>query len=405
MRSIEKLFVFLSGLLILFDFLIGGQTAGATAVGGYGYRASDFVCVAGILLLATCAYNSARILSIYVFVGVILVAFAPAALFRSDYSATIAARYILYSLSGLMLAILLSKEGNMRLFCFGLIAGLLCSVGVFALQNTNVSRSQLLSWGLIAGYAEDFWGYQRQDAPRYSGLWGHPNEAGHISAIAAVAGAYLYRVEGRIAPLVLTAGGLLGVFYYTLSRGGLIAACVPILVALVVPKEGKVLDVRFLVSLVLAASLLLVFSQFDLLTARFSGDVTLQGNFLERLDSILGGLQVFALHPTGLPIESFLAELGTYTGGVLSPHNGFIFMGAIFGILPFAMMAWALIVNFKMTSNTDQFFVYLSLQTCVSFNFEQLPGAIPFIFTLSLMMARAFLKSALGVAMRPVPKH
>ena len=90
------------------------------------------ICVAGLLLLTTLAYNSARIVSIYVFVIGIVFIFAPVVLLREGFVVTVGVRYILYSLSGLFLASIVSDEENMTWFCYGMIGGLAASAGVLS---------------------------------------------------------------------------------------------------------------------------------------------------------------------------------------------------------------------------------------------------------------------------------
>ena len=399
MLIMQRCVAFAAGLFLIFNILVGGQTEGAAAAGGYGYRASDFVCVICCLLAVTLTYNSNRIFSAYVYaVGVVLL-FAPAVLMRNDYTVTIGIRYIMYSLSGLYLASIVSERQTMSIFCYGMIAGLWASVGVFALQDASISKSTLLSWGLIAGYANDYGGYMRE-TPRYSGLWGHPNEAGHIGALAAAAGAYLYLVHRRISALALVGLGLGAYFYYTLSRGGLIAGIAPLAVALIIPRDGKLTDPRSLLGLAGLAIAVLAASQLDFLFARFTSDANAGGNFEERLGTMIAGLKIALSHPLGLSVTDFLSELDGLTGGVGSPHNGFIFIGAVLGAAPLAVVAWAVAASFMVGDETDLFFAYLSLQVCISNLFEQVPGSVPYIFALTLLIGHAFLKTRLGSALR-----
>lgn len=395
MRTLRNYFAFAASFFIEFDILIGGQTVGASAVGGYGYRISDAVCVVGILLLVTIAYNSARIVSLYIFAIVIVMIFAPVLLFQEGFGVTVGTRYILYSLSGLFLVSVISAEEGMTWFCYGMIAGVAASAGIFVLQDSEISRSILLSWGLVAGYADQYGGYLRE-TPRYSGLWGHPNEAGHVGALAAGAGAYFYLGKRRIFPLVVLAISLCAYFYYTLSRGGLIAGAATIFIALIVPRDGKIADPKFLFSLLFAALLVLGASQFDLLTSRFASDANVQGNIQERIISTVTGLQIALSHPLGMSIDSFVSLLAGLTGGLSSPHNGFIFMGAILGSLPLIATILTLGINFRVREKVDLFFAYSSLQICLSMMFEQMPGSVPYIFMLSLLMARAFVRSKIG---------
>lgn len=395
MRNFQKYYAFAASFFIEFNILIGGQTDAASAVGGYGYRISDVVCVVGVLLLATLAYNSARILSTYVFVIGVFLIFAPVIFFQYGFSVTVGLRYIFYAISALFLASAISAEENMTWFCYGLIAGLAASVGIFVLQDAEISRSTLLSWGLVAGYADQYGGYLR-DTPRYSGLWGHPNEAGHVGALAAGAGAYFYLGKRRIIPAVVLVVSLCAYFYYTLSRGGLIASGATILIALVIPKNGKIADPRLFLSLLLAAALLLAISQLDFISSRFTTDTNAEGNIQERLVSTLAGLRIALTNPLGMSIPDFISELASSTGGVSSPHNGFIFTGAVLGLLPLIAIVAALVMNFRMAETVDVFFAFTSLQICISMMFEQLPGSVPYAFMLSLLMARAFVRSKIG---------
>lgn len=399
MLTLQRWIAFAAGLFVQFNILVGGQTAGAASAGGYGYRASDFICVVCVLLLLSIAYNSSRIFSAYVYAIGVVVLFAPVVLLRNDYTVTIGIRYILYSLSGLYLAAILTEQRTMAWFCSGMIAGLVAAIGVFVLQNASISRATLLSWGLIAGYAADYGGYIR-DTPRYSGLWGHPNEAGHIGALAAAAGIYFYVAERKIIPLAIVVTGLMAFFYFTLSRGGLIAAAATIAIAILLPRSGRIVDPRFLIGLLFVAAAGLIASQLDFLSSRFAGDANVSGNLAERLDTTLAGIQIALTHPLGLSITDFVSELDSITGGVGSPHNGFVLIGAVLGLVPLIAIVWAITMSFRIEAAPDYFFAYLSLQMCISNFFEQMPGSIPYIFALTLVLGHAYLKTGLGSPLR-----
>lgn len=399
MLTLQRWVAFAAGLFVQFNILIGGQTEGAATAGGYGYRASDFICVLCVLLLVSMTYNSNRIFSAYVYVIGIVLLFAPTVLLRNDYTVTIGIRYILYSISGLYLASILTEQRTMSWFCYGMIAGLVAAVGVFVLQNASIARSTLLSLGLIAGYANDYGGYIR-DTPRYSGLWGHPNEAGHVGALAAAAGVYFYVAERKILPLAIVCAGIVGFFYFTLSRGGLIASAVPIAVAVMLPRSGKILDARFLGGLAFLAILALGASQLDFLFSRFTSDQNASGNLAERLDTTLAGIRIALTQPLGLSVTDFVSQLDSITGGVGSPHNGFVLLGAVLGTAPLVVVVWAIAMSFKVEYLPDLFFAYLSLQLCVSNLFEQMPASVPYIFALSLLIGHAFLKTKLGSSLR-----
>ena len=96
-----------------------------------------------------------------------------------------------------------------------------------------------------------------------------------------------------------------------------------------------------------------------------------------------------------------VVSLDSLSGGVGSPHNGFVFMGAVLGAGPLIAMIWAIVSSFKIEAPTDAFFAYLALQICISDLFEQLPATIPYIFFLTLLIGRAFLKTRVGSALLP----
>jgi hypothetical protein len=401
MLTLQRWVAFAAGVVVEFNILIGGQTEGAAAAGGYGYRASDFVCVICILLLISLTYSSNRIFSAYVYAICVVLLFAPVALLRTDYTITIGIRYILYSFSGLYLASILTEQRTMSWFCYGIVAGFVASIGVFALQDGSISRSTLLSWGLMAGYATEIGGYIR-DTPRYSGLWGHPNEAGHVGALAAAAGVYFYVTQRKILPLVVVSACLVALFYYTLSRGGLIAGGATLAIAVLIPRNGKILDPRVLTGLFFIVVVALVVSQFDFLFVRFAGDDNATGNFSERLDTTLAGIQVMLKHPLGLSVADFISELDGLSGGVGSPHNGFVLIGAVLGLGVLIAIMWAIAMSFKTGETTDIFFRYFALQVCISNLFEQLPASLPYIFAFTLLIGHAFVKTRLGRALRGV---
>ena len=146
----------------------------------------------------------------------------------------------------------------------------------------------------------------------------------------------------------------------------------------------------------------LAVSQLDFLSERFAADQNASGNFAERLATTIAGLQVAITHPFGLSVTDFISELDSLSGGVGSPHNGFVFMGAVLGAGPLIAMIWAIATSFKIEEPTDMFFAYLSFQISISYLFEQLPATIPYMFFITLLMGRAFLKTWIGSALLPI---
>ena len=141
----------------------------------------------------------------------------------------------------------------------------------------------LVDWGLVPGYSHVFEGIVR-NLPRYSGLSGHPNEAGHVAALSAGAGAYFAYAHRRFLPLALAAGSILVVFYYTWSRGGLVAGGLVFVIPFLFSR-GRAEVWRLPLMIVAFVVLLIAISQLDFVTSRFEDDPNVSNNIAGRLDS------------------------------------------------------------------------------------------------------------------------
>ena len=276
----QRLFVFLVGFSIQFNALIGGEGGGASATGGYGYRLTDFVAVCAFGLLVLLSIAPHRIIPIGIFGLMVAASFLYPMISQDQRTSILAMHYALYSFAALYVAVILSKPSAIEWFCRGLIVGLLATVPIFVLQDLNYTQT-LITWGLTPGYFQET-GVLTSDVLRYTGLWGHPNEAGHVAALSAAAGAYLAIVRHRYAPLVIIAASLLAIFYYAISRGGLIAGGA----ALVVPfllSRGR-LNIGRLVALIgTVAIAIIAVSNIDFVATRFQ-DPNETSNIQDRLD-------------------------------------------------------------------------------------------------------------------------
>jgi disulfide bond formation protein DsbB len=384
---------FFFGFCIQFNILIGGSGERALTTGGYGYRLIDFVALGAVGLLGIYSFTSRRILSLAVYGLIVGVLFAASALSSDPRTAILSYHYVLYSLAALYVVVVLDDVACLERFCWGLIIGLLATIPIFVMQDSAYS-SMLTDWGLAPGYTQVFIDVQG-DYARYSGLSGHPNEAGHIAADSAAAGAYFAFVQRRFLPTALVAAGLMAVFYYTRSRGGLIAGGAILAIPFAFAR-GRATLLRFVVMAALAGSLVGGVSQIDFVASRFGEDPNATNNIADRLDSILSGLQVLLAHPFGMPIGEFISYVAAGSGGVTSPHNGFIFFGGVFGILPLLVFLVACAVVFRVRDDVDLFFALFTLQIGISLLFEQLPGSYSYAFAICLIGARAFLRTRIG---------
>jgi hypothetical protein len=390
----QQFLAFFVGFSIQFNMLMGGSGEGATATGGYGYRLTDIIALSIVCLLGIFSMAPGRILSVGLF-GLIVAALFVFPMFSSDQRTNILAQhYVLYSFAALYVAVILNKVSAVDKFCWGLIVGVLATVPILFLQDSGYS-STLAEWGLVPGYSQVY----EQARLRYSGLFGHPNEAGHVAALSAAAGAYLFFVRHRFLPLAIGTAGHLAIFYYTWTRGAVIAEGTVLLFALLFARRH--LEVwRLAVIVVVLAVVILMTSEIDFVTSRFLNDSSAAGNIGERINSTLYSLQIVLTHPFGVSSAELPLLLSSGTEGTSSTHNGFFFFGGIFGLVPLIILLAAFLANLQFRNETDIFFGLLTVQVCLSFLFEQLPGSYPYIFIMCIIVSRAFLKTRIGALLK-----
>jgi hypothetical protein len=391
---------FFFGFCIEFNILVGGNGEGAAATGGYGYRISDFLCLVAIVLLGLRALLTSRLVPLTVFAAAMVVLSAVRVLeptFADDPRTVILAlHYLAYSFAGLYLAMLLYDEAARYAYCWGLVLGLLATVPIFVMQDLG-QEDLLVRFGLLPG----FYHVLHLDVGgtlRYAGLWGHPNEASHVAALAAPAGAYLFFVRRRMLPLVLTAAALFAVFYYTQSRGGLVAGGGILALSLLIGRRGNISILRFALACVGITISVELASQFEFFSSRFA-DPGAAGNFADRLSSILYGVETVLTNPFGLSIYDFTEILAAGTGGVGSPHNGFLAFAGIFGWLPFAVLVVAMLRCLSIRSELDALFAFITLGLVFSFMFEELTLSYPYAFVTCMIVGHAFLTTGIGGAL------
>ena len=388
---------FFFGFFSQCNLLIGGNGDGAAATGGYGYRVGDFLCVLAILLLGVRSLNPRRLVPLTIFsllvVVLSLLRYIEPTFFDDPRTVILALHYLGYAFGGLYLAIILEQVDARNGFCWGLILGLQSTVPIFVLQDTGYA-STLVNLGLIPGYYAVLH-LDIGETSRYSGLWGHPNEAGLVAALAAPGAAYLFFAQRRVVPLALAGAALIAIFYYTQSRGGLIAGGGVLAISLLSGRRGRIHILRLLLVGVALAIVVGLLSQIDFISSRFADPGT-QGNFTDRLNSILFGLGVVITHPFGMSMTDFASIMAAGTGGVATPHNGFIFFAAIFGWLPLAVLVVALARNLSISSDADALFAIISLGFIFTCMFEQVPGSYPFVFVLCMLVGRAFITTPVG---------
>ncbi len=309
---------FVFGFCIQFNALIGGSGEGASAVGGYGFRLTDFLTVIAVGLLGFYSLAPRRILPLTAFT-LFVAAIAFFRILEPSYgddprTGILFVHYLGYSFAGLYIAIILTTSAAVDRFCWGLIAGLLLTVPIFILQDLGYS-STLIQFGLAAQY--NYWGalhYTTSNFARYAGLWVHPNEASHVAALSAAAGAYFAFVHRRFVPLVLTAIAELAIFYYTQTRGGLAVSGVILGIPLVFGSGRRINFLYLAVGLSAIVIVVLLLSQIDVVAYRFSNSELAEQNISERIGSTLAALQLVLGNPFGMSELYFASVLEANAG-------------------------------------------------------------------------------------------
>jgi len=398
----KKALAFVFGFCIEFNILIGGGGDGALALGNYGFRITDFLSIAAIVFLGFHMLVR-RSLIILVLFGLVVAAIISFRLFDpffwiEPHTEIMVGRYVSYGFAGLYVALLLSDTRAVNLFCSGLIAGLLATVPIFVLQNFNFS-STLVDLGLTSALNQIFL-LGGNGISRYTALWGHPNEASHVAALASAASAYFVVVHRRFLPSVLVAVGLAITFYYTRTRAGLFAGGATLGISLLFSGQRRIGIVRPMVVASALAIGAIMLSQFDIFASRFLDDPMIVSNYTDRLNTTLAGAEMVLTYPFGVPIAEFQTLMAEQTG-ISTPHNGFIYFAAIFGLLPLAILIAAFLVNFRVRGNADVFFAFFTMQVCFSFLFEQLPASCSYTFAVCIILARAFLRTGIGRELTP----
>jgi hypothetical protein len=388
---------FVFGFFLEFNIFVGGGGDGAAATGGFGYRISDILCVIAVALLMIQALSPRRLVPLAIFSLVIAVIAGMRVLeptFGEDTRTVILAlHYLASSFAGLYVAMILSDETVRDRYCWGLIFGLLATVPIFILQSAGYA-SVLIDLGLLPGFYQVL-RLDIGDTLRYAGLWGHPNEAAHIAALAAPAGAYFFIVRRQMLPLALVAGALVAVFYYTQSRGGFLVGSAILAISFLIGRQRRIDLMRLALCGAGIAALAVFVSQLGFISSRFQ-DVETGSNFAERLSSIWFGLALAFDHPFGMSAIDFLWLMSSGTGGVTSPHNGFIFFAIVFGWLPTIIVIAAIVRNLHIRSNADVLFALTTLGVIFSNMFEEMPGSYSFAFVICLIVGRAFVSSGVG---------
>jgi O-antigen ligase len=305
--------------------------------------------------------------------------------------------YALYLLGGIGLYIALAQRSGTGSFCWGLLIGALVSLIVFVMQAAGLG-----SLAIALGLSQPRQVIQELGGSGFSrltGMWGHANAVGHILAIAAPAAGYLFIARRDRLPLILLAVIMGTCFFFTANRGGMIAAVLTCIAMLFMRKESVMAQRRtFLIAIggLVGISYAMYFLPSpEFIYVRFTEDSGINSNASGRVATTLSGIELAIRHPFGLSSTDWRASLKENTG-FITPHNGFITLAYQMG-LPFLLMYLAAIVGCVLAGlrkprklSLDIFLMLAAVQASISFMFEELSNADPFIVLIGLIMARCY---------------
>lgn len=307
----------------------------------------------------------------------------------------------LYALFFLFFAYLLFKEDKLDIFCRGLLAGFVATSLLLVIDVIMPQR--LAAFGLsvpfdeqaaVAAAARGEFVALLSRIAKPGGLWSAGNEAGPALALAAAAAAFLAERQKRFAIFLVFAAIYLLTFTHTLNRSGLVAvtAVGGLLYIRMISRTLLQRSIALLLVGTLVLALLAPFGLFESLeavvTGRFSHDTSLTDNIHDRWASLVGGLDVALNYPAGIGFTERYFQLSSITGGISTPHNGFLSSAYSAG-LGYALFALGSIAYVLTRSRKSSLFMYAALVVLLTYFFEELSFNPAFMAIVSLIIAYA----------------
>ena len=293
----------------------------------------------------------------------------------------LSARWLLALPLAALLKMLLNNKRNVRLFCYCIITGCIGNVLIMALESAGL-KDKLIKIGLMpAKQLIIRWVLGEE---RYSGLWEHPNATMAIVSVCLFACLWLFRT--RVHGLWIVALGwliMLGGFYFTQTRSPII--------------YGALLTLGVLASdPAFARRAMLVGMGLVMLTGvAIIGPPGGWERWQNQTDQNLNQRTETTLLTFGMTFESpfgnSLNEIQTIQlvqAGVNSSHNGFAYMGAIYG-WPLLLAMVALFINALRQKNPANdpvimFYKIMSAQVFLLQFSEDLPSGPTFAVLICL---------------------
>ncbi|MCP8881908.1 O-antigen ligase domain-containing protein [Devosia sp. XJ19-1] len=307
----------------------------------------------------------------------------------------------LYAMFFLFFAYLLFKEDKLEVFCRGILAGFIAT-SLFLLLDVLVPQ-RLATFGLSmpfdaeAALAAAARGEFVALLPRIAkpgGLWSAGNEAGPALALAAAAAAFLAERHKRFAVFAAFAALYLLTFTQTLNRSGLVAVAGvgALLYIRLISRNLLQRSIALLLTGILALALLVPYGLFEglefVLGPRFSADANFSDNLHDRWVSLVGGLDLALNYPAGIGFTERYFQLSSITGGISTPHNGFLSSAYSAG-LGYALVALWSVAYVLTRSRKSSFFMYTALVVLLAYLFEELSFNPAFMASVSLLIAYA----------------
>jgi hypothetical protein len=379
--------------------------------GPNGTRVSDIFVLVGVGLTGWQLVRGAHLRPLLLLLGICAVGLLLRATlgnmsssFYDPSDLLIEVRYGLSYLGGFAFALMFQEdELALEAFCLGILAGGLAAVPIFYLQVVG-KEDLLMKFGLQAKDAAFQVTTYAGALTRKPGIWQHANEAGNVMALLAAPAAWFTLRRRRYWPLGIAVVALLGSFYFTLNRAGLINfAIVTMLSFLLSPNlklSGWRMPVVALGGVVVIAAFIIT-SSFAFtgitdpaVTSRVTQTQQVSANAEGRLTTTLDGAMIALQHPWGLNYNDKI-ELLYQDTGFRTPHDGYLSVeyavGSVFLILTVYSIVSAIGSAFQSTvSSVDIFYFFLALSISIAFFYEELGYNCTYIFLLGILCASRF---------------
>lgn len=299
----------------------------------------------------------------------------------------------LYGVLSFYFVMAAKNESMLVAFSIGTLAGLVPSAIVLFLQAGG--DTSLYSIGLGVPPDEMAANSALLATVKLGGIWALGNESGHVYAIATAPALYLSIRYRRPLIYVVAYCVLLATFTDTLNRGGLVAPSIGLIYCYARLGNFFLYAKTALALVAVAVTATANFGLdpfYDVIERRFFTDEAATSNVAERLMSNLAGLQISIENPFGIGFHERISQMLHETTSVESVHNGFLSLAYQSGIVvPIVYVVSGVYLLIRRRAMPPLYMITF-LFTASSMMFEELTYSQPFIFSVTLTIAAAWVE-------------